>query len=206
MDRRVGARCAAVGHGLALSGSRSVWSRYCAIHALGATGNRCRPFSRMEKMPVAISLNLPNDRSAPTVARRTATRQFDGLLQPQRLDDLQLVLSELVSNAVIHGRGEVVLRLDFDGSTVRGEVIDQGRGFERELRVSGPGDVGGRGLMLVEQLANRWGVHEGTTHVWFEMSAKASAAVREPHPELGEAARPSELDRPDDQVAGRSLD
>ena len=156
-------------------------------------------------MSIAISLNLPHDRSAPTVARRTATLHFDGLLQPERLGDLRLVLSELVSNAVVHGRGEVVLRLDFDGSTVRGEVIDQGHGFEHELRVSGPGDVGGRGLMLVEQLASRWGVHEGTTHVWFELSAKASAAVREPRPELGEAARPSELDRPDDQVAGQSL-
>src|SRR3954447_20701738 len=157
-------------------------------------------------MSVAISLNLPHDRSAPTVARRTATRHFNGLLQPQRLDDLRLVLSELVSNAVLHGRGEVVLRLDFDGSTVRGAVIDQGGGFEHELRVSGPADVGGRGLMLVEQLASRWGVHEGTTHVWFEMTAKTSTAIREPHPELGEAARPSELDRPDDHLAGPARD
>jgi anti-sigma regulatory factor (Ser/Thr protein kinase) len=157
-------------------------------------------------VPVTISLNLPHDTSAPTAARRAATRHLDGLLQPERLDDLQLVLSELVSNAVVHGRGEVVLRLEFDGSTVRGEVIDQGRGFEHELRVSGPGDIGGRGLMLVEQLANRWGVHEGTTHVWFEMTANTPPATRKPHPELGEAARPSELDRPDDHLAGPARD
>ena len=40
--------------------------------------------------------------------------------------------------------------------------------------------------MLVERLASRWGVHEGTTRVWFEMSAKASALAREAHAELGE--------------------
>jgi len=153
-------------------------------------------------VPVAIRLILPRDTTAPTVARRTVTRHFDGLLQPQRLDDLQLLLSELVSNAVLHGRGEIVLRLQLDGSTVRGEVIDHGGGFEHELRVSGPEDVGGRGLMLVEHLASRWGVHEGTTHVWFEMSANALASVGEPDPELGEVARPSELDRPSDRVAG----
>src|SRR3954468_171560 len=98
----------------------------------------------METVPVAISLNLPRDKSAPTVARDVVTRHFDALLQSERLGDLHLLLSELVGNAVLHGRGEIVLRLQFDGSTVRGEVIDQGGGFEHELRVSGPDEVGGR--------------------------------------------------------------
>jgi len=160
----------------------------------------------METVPVAISLNLPRDKSAPTVARDVVTRHFDALLQSERLGDLHLLLSELVGNAVLHGRGEIVLRLQFDGSTVRGEVIDQGGGFEHELRVSGPDEVGGRGLMLVERLASRWGVHEGTTHVWFEMSAKASAAAREAPAELGEEARPSQLDPPDDQASGKRSD
>jgi anti-sigma regulatory factor (Ser/Thr protein kinase) len=154
-------------------------------------------------VPVAIDLNLPHDTSAPTVARRTVTRHFDGLLQSERLGDLQLLLTELVGNAVLHGRGEIVLRLQFDGSTVRGEVIDQGGGFEHELRVSGPDEVGGRGLMLVERLASRWGVHEGTTHVWFEMAATASPSACEAPAELGEMARPSELDAPGTRVPGK---
>jgi len=32
-------------------------------------------------------------------------------------------------------------------------------------------DVGGWGLHLVESLSDRWGVHDGSTHVWFELGA-----------------------------------
>jgi anti-sigma regulatory factor (Ser/Thr protein kinase) len=131
-------------------------------------------------VPVAVTLTLPRDPSALAAARRAVKRHCDGLLQAERLGDLQLVLTELVSNALVHGRGEIVLRLDLDGHLVRGEVIDQGDGFEHELRVSGPEEVGGRGLMLVKQLTSRWGTYVGTTHVWFELSAD---------PEHGEPGR-----------------
>ena len=137
-------------------------------------------------MPVAITLTLPRDASAPAAARRAVKSQCDGLLQPEQLGDLQLVLTELVSNALVHGRGEIVLRFDLDGGSVRGEVIDEGDGFEHELRVSGPEEVGGRGLMLVEQLTSRWGTYVGTTHVWFELSAGPSTSA---DPEHGEAGR-----------------
>jgi len=107
---------------------------------------------------------------------------------------LALVLTELVSNAVVHGQGEVLLRLRLDTDTVRGEVIDQGQGFEREMRVRGPEELGGRGLMLVERLTSRWGIHEGTTHVWFELPAHAAATDHPQQPRLGESARPDLLD------------
>ena len=128
-------------------------------------------------MPVAVTLTLPRDPSAPAAARRAVKSHCDGLLQPERLGDLQLVLTELVSNALVHGRGEILLRLDVEGDTVRGEVVDQGDGFDHELRVSGPEEVGGRGLMLVEQLTSRWGTHVGTTHVWFELSVGPSTSA-----------------------------
>ena len=54
-------------------------------------------------------------------------------------------------------------------------------------------DVSGRGLFLVEALTNRWGIHEGTTHVWFELAA-GSDASRQPRPRLGQDERPQELD------------
>ncbi len=76
-----------------------------------------------------------------------------------------MVISELVTNALEHGRGQVVFRLQLDEGIVRGEVIDQGSGFEYEIRARGPEDLRGRGLFLVAALTNRWGVHEGTTHV-----------------------------------------
>jgi hypothetical protein len=50
------------------------------------------------------------------------------------------------------------------------EVVDQGSGFVPVARDRPATEAGGWGLHLVETLANRWGVHEGSTHVWFEIS------------------------------------
>jgi len=139
----------------------------------------------------SLSLDLPSDLSAPGLARRAATRLVGDHLEPGRLDDVLLVVTELVSNAVVHGQGEVVLRLQLEDGVVRGEVIDHGGGFERELRSHGTDDVTGRGLLLVESIASRWGVHEGTTHVWFELGGASDVPSAEPL--LGEDERPDAL-------------
>ena len=81
----------------------------------------------------------------------------------------QLLVSELVTNAVTHGQGRVVLRASADEDRVLVEVIDEGGGFERTIREHTFDQIGGRGLGIVDSHANRWGVHEGTTHVWFEL-------------------------------------
>src|SRR6476646_9013542 len=104
-----------------------------------------------------LLLDLPRDSSAPGVARRAIAARFAGLGAAAQAD-LRLVISELVSNAVLHGRGAITLRLQRDDDVVRGEVIDQGGGFERELRERGPEEVGGRGLQVVETLCTRWGI------------------------------------------------
>ena len=93
------------------------------------------------------------------------------MLQPPVLDDLQLVVTELVTNAVIHGQGTIRLRLRLDAGDVRGDVIDEGGGFEHELREASPYAESGRGLLIVDRLSTRWGVHECSSHVWFEMPA-----------------------------------
>ena len=79
------------------------------------------------------------------------------------------MVSELVNNAVVHGEGDIVVKLQVDGDVLRGEVIDDGGGFEHEVRARGARDISGRGLLIVEALTSGWGIHEGTTHVWFEM-------------------------------------
>ena len=86
--------------------------------------------------------------------------------------DLRLVISELVSNAVLHGPGTSIrLAVAIDGETVRGEVADDGDGaVEVRTRANGAGG-GGHGLTIVDSLADRWGVYVGSTHVWFELSA-----------------------------------
>jgi anti-sigma regulatory factor (Ser/Thr protein kinase) len=148
------------------------------------------------RMIVALSVDLDRETSAPSVARRAIERRF-AELDPQRRADLTLVVSELVANAVVHGRGAITLKLEHDGDTVRGEVIDEGGGFEQQVRERGPDEIGGRGLLVVEALATRWGIHEGTTHVWFELSAPPrSTALTEP--QLGQAQRPDALGTPQD--------
>lgn len=89
--------------------------------------------------------------------------------------DVQLLLSELVTNSVTHGDGEsVIVLVDDDvAGTLRCEVIDDGRGFVPRAREGR--HVGGWGLDLVEQIASSWGVREGSTHVWFELRTDAAA-------------------------------
>ena len=118
-----------------------------------------------------LSLNLPPDLSAPGVARAAAARHLAGKISPERLSELSLVISELVTNASVHGVGQVVFRLRLDHRMVRGEVIDQGAGFVHEMGARAPEDLGGRGLLVVDALTSRWGVHDGRTHVWFETEA-----------------------------------
>lgn len=123
-----------------------------------------------------LSLNLPPDLSAPGVARAAAARHLAGKISPERLGELALVISELVTNASVHGVGQVVFRLRLDHHTVHGEVIDQGAGFVHEIGARAAEDFGGRGLLVVDALTSRWGVHDGRTRVWFETEALSSAA------------------------------
>jgi len=92
------------------------------------------------------------------------------------LADVKLLVSELITDSVKYGgKGEVVLNVEApDAQHVRVEVVDQGVGFVPVARNRPATEVGGWGLHLVQTLANRWGVHEGSTHVWFEIDRQSS--------------------------------
>jgi anti-sigma regulatory factor (Ser/Thr protein kinase) len=121
-------------------------------------------------MSITFSIALPRDPIASSLARQAVRSHLAGHLPSATLADVTLAVSELVANAVLHGTGAIELRMEADDQAVKGEVIDQGRGFERQMREDGGLDgVGGRGLFIVGKLAESWGVHEGTTHVWFEI-------------------------------------
>jgi anti-sigma regulatory factor (Ser/Thr protein kinase) len=118
-----------------------------------------------------FSFQFPPAEDAPSQAR-AALEVFDQILAPEVLEDLQLVVSELVTNSVRFGpKRSITLQLEIDGSgTVKGEVIDQGDGERARIEVKPePTLEGGWGLYLVDRVAARWGVHEGSTHVWFEV-------------------------------------
>ncbi|MFI1756775.1 ATP-binding protein [Streptomyces sp. NPDC020571] len=90
-----------------------------------------------------------------------------------RADDVVLCVSELATNALLHGvppgRG-FLLRLLPCGDGVRVEVHDSGDGVPAVPLDPGGSDEGGRGLLLVSELADKWGVTEREPGkvVWFE--------------------------------------
>lgn len=106
-------------------------------------------------------------------AAAEARRAVDGLaahVQPDVLEDVRFLVNELVTNGLKYGDGEIELRADVTAEAVRVDVIDSGGGFQPRVEIPGPDQTSGRGLFLVEQMADRWGVRgEGSTHVWFEI-------------------------------------
>jgi serine/threonine-protein kinase RsbW len=121
-------------------------------------------------LPHTLSLELPREEDAPRLARDALAR-FDHDLPDDREQAAQLLISELVTNAVKYsGTGDVHLELCSNPATFRAEVIDEGSGFEPVPRDTSDLDTpGGWGLHLVEELSDRWGAYEGSTHVWFEL-------------------------------------
>jgi anti-sigma regulatory factor (Ser/Thr protein kinase) len=85
------------------------------------------------------------------------------------------MVSELVTNAVRHGRpvddDEVELGVWLDQGIARVEVVDGGGGFAAPEGPSDEGRPGGWGLVVVDRLADRWGIdNDGRTRVWLEFS------------------------------------
>lgn len=130
--------------------------------------------------PREARIALPAD-----VASVPATRQFlAGVLRSWRMPevvegDVQLLSSELATNAVRHARSRFTVIVRYDGERLRVEVGDGSRAMPLK-RSPELDDVGGRGLVLVDVLASSWGVLatlEGK-RVWFEVPAAPAAPPR----------------------------
>ena len=113
-----------------------------------------------------LSTNLPRSPDSVGAARRLVNGHTPSLDSQQR-QDAALMVSELVTNAVVHGVGAIWLRIDAEGDTVRIEVADDGNVAVAPRPE--PGAHGGWGLRIVEQLADDWGVLDGSTKVWFRL-------------------------------------
>ncbi|MFG2787308.1 SpoIIE family protein phosphatase [Streptomyces sp. NPDC048419] len=138
-------------------------------------------------------------------------------LTDRLVDDAVLVVSELVTNAVVHAGTEVVLecRLEQDGRALVVEVADHHPSrAPRDSEAEGPYETPeyGRGLRLVATLAESWGVtfRKGTKTVWARLTAEACTAAG---PEayggrlaLERGLRAAEILAPDPQRAERDRD
>ena len=116
-----------------------------------------------------LVFDLPAEPAAPSQAR-TALLALTGAVVPRMLEDLRLLITELVTNSVRYGPGgtiRVTVKVA-DRNNLFAEVTDNGRDGVVEIREAAEGG-GGLGLRIVDRMAARWGVYEGSTNVWFEL-------------------------------------
>ncbi|QKW11040.1 ATP-binding protein [Streptomyces sp. NA04227] len=125
----------------------------------------CQQFSRRERRSVAA-------------ARKFARRALTEWGLERLLDDVVLCVSELSTNALVHGvppdRGFLLRLYLYDGGTLRVEVHDSGDGHPHiPAETAGSDEEKGRGLFLVRELADAWGVGERNPGkvVWCEWRA-----------------------------------
>jgi anti-sigma regulatory factor (Ser/Thr protein kinase) len=121
-------------------------------------------------MAMTLRLQLQPGPDAPASVRDSVETLVSNMLAPQRMIDLQLIVSELVANAIQHGRGPIDVRVELDDAGgLRGEVRDQGDGVDAVRQADEHSLHGGIGLPVVARLAKRWGAEPGSTRVWFEL-------------------------------------
>lgn len=110
---------------------------------------------------------------------RRAVEEVSDHLSRRRVEDAQLLVSELVTNAIRHaGLGEeetISLVVEASERGMRVEVSDAGSGFELTEPAPDPARPSGWGLFLVRELSDRWGVErDARTRVWFELDGEAA--------------------------------
>jgi anti-sigma regulatory factor (Ser/Thr protein kinase) len=130
---------------------------------------------RGESGNAGLRITLARDRRAPSLARNAVRAFSEERELPIESATLALLVSEVVSNAVLHSDAPVASGIllcanVLDGGGVRVEVIDGGSGFDATPLSPEAGRCGGYGLYLVDEQASDWGVdHEYGTCVWFEL-------------------------------------
>jgi anti-sigma regulatory factor (Ser/Thr protein kinase) len=127
-----------------------------------------------EPNPTQFRQALAPDLTAPVAARR-ALERFSAHLDADVLERSALVISEVVTNSVKHAGLTPAQRIGLEIAVLRErlriEVTDNGDGFEPPATFTSTPDTrpGGWGLVLVDQLADRWGIDfTRNTRIWCE--------------------------------------
>src|SRR5215467_11730557 len=129
-----------------------------------------------------MSWNLAPKLTAAKRARSLIRRPLRQWGLKDLIPTTELLVSELVTNAVKYSRGDVTLRLVNEKALVC-EVLDSSGALPR-LRSPNGDDENGRGLQVVRQLSQRWGARRTTAGkvVWCEQPLPGSAGMEEPQP------------------------
>lgn len=150
------------------------------VHLVSAPDQPSEPEGFRER----VDHELARTPDAPARARTEVRDLIGPQLAQAELATMVLLTSELVTNAVLHPRSgfdeRIGLQLTLYPSRIRVEVDDPGEGFDPSVPVQAT-DRGGRGLMLVDQAASRWGASRRQTprgerfSVWFELELNGAA-------------------------------
>lgn len=124
-------------------------------------------------------LVLRSDLTAMGEAREYVRGRLGEAFEASTLWDVELLTSELVSNAVQHvgnGKGTIGLEIDIRPDAIRVSVTDEGGGFTPMPRESHQ-EIGGWGLSLVETVSDRWGILDRPFTVWFELDRSSGPDI-----------------------------
>lgn len=97
-------------------------------------------------------------------------------------DAISVMVSELAMNAVQHARTQFEVSVELTADTLRVTVTDSGAGRPTAQPMPPPSSDRGRGLQIVQSLADEWGVapssHGSGKSVWFQLGLRAGAQHR----------------------------
>ena len=112
---------------------------------------------------------LPHSDRAPRLARAFVAESLQRWHLDNMIEAASLVVSEVVTNAVIHAQSDAELVLERTPTALRISVTDRGSGLVRQPGMSG--SDGGRGLLIVQQLSTSWGAEPtgDGNRVWAEL-------------------------------------
>ncbi len=117
------------------------------------------------------SLELPLDHTAAARARKFVAQTLESWGYDDAIADAELLVSELVTNAILHARSPAIVNIAKEKTGLRVAVCDSSTAPPR-VRDYGPSAVTGRGMLLVDRIARRWGVDMNGNGkcVWFEVA------------------------------------
>jgi anti-sigma regulatory factor (Ser/Thr protein kinase) len=104
-----------------------------------------------------LSVDLPPEPSSATRARTLTRERLEASCSTDAIETIALLVTELVTNAILHARTPLLLTLESRPDHVR-ICVEDASNEQPALRRYDPDAVTGRGLALVEQLASSWGV------------------------------------------------
>jgi anti-sigma regulatory factor (Ser/Thr protein kinase) len=115
---------------------------------------------------------FPNTPGSVTSARRFVQERLDGT-PPEVADAVTVMTSELATNSIRHAETDFEVGIDLTPAAIRVEVTDGGDG-EPVVRAPEPTAPSGRGLYIVEQLSDDWGIRPApdgdAKTVWFTIA------------------------------------